>query len=424
MGFFFGYHARMSLRNRILSPLGITMIYLIVGSLWITFSDDWLAAMVSDVQTLTRLQSYKGLFYIAITGMAAYALLIGHRQANLETNENYLGVFHKAPLPIWIYSINHRIIHTCNPATLTKFGYSEHEFLSLDEDILFASSGIHTYRKKNGDTFTAQVNIAPIRFNQQPCVIVMARDITRLTQANDELEERVRDRTRELSLINKEMESFSYSVSHDLQAPLRAVVGFSQELLATEMDNLSETGKSYLQRILKAGMNMGSLINDLLTLSKVTRFKSNPVDIDLQALVSGIAAMLQSDPRYAHALVDVKLDGVKRTADETLVRILFQNLLSNALKYSSTKENPKVDVGTLTLNGTLIFYVRDNGVGFDMAYANKLFIPFQRLHKSSEFEGTGIGLATVQRVMRHLKGIIWVESIQDEHTIFYITLPL
>ena len=397
--------------------------YFIAGSLWITFSDDWLAAMVSDVDTMTRLQSYKGLFYIAITALAAYTLLIGHRQAILETNANYLGVFDKAPLPIWIYSTNHRTIHTCNPATLTKFGYNESEFRHLDEDVMFPSNGVYTYRKKNGETFIAQVNTAPIQFNQEPCVIVMARDITKLTKANDELEERVRERTRELSLINKEMESFSYSVSHDLQAPLRAVVGFSQELLEMESDTLSETGKSYLQRIQKAGMNMGSLINDLLTLSKVTRFKSNPVDIELQPLVSGIATMLQMDPRYAHASVDIRLEGVICNADETLIRILFQNLLSNALKYSSTKDHPHVEVGTITLNHTLIFFVRDNGVGFDMAYANKLFIPFQRLHKSSEFEGTGIGLATVQRVLRHLKGIIWVESIQGEHTIFYITLP-
>ena len=397
--------------------------YFIAGSLWITFSDDWLAAMVSDVDTMTRLQSYKGLFYIAITALAAYTLLIGHRQAILETNANYLGVFDKAPLPIWIYSTNHRTIHTCNPATLTKFGYNESEFRHLDEDVMFPSNGVYTYRKKNGETFIAQVNTAPIQFNQEPCVIVMARDITKLTKANDELEERVRERTRELSLINKEMESFSYSVSHDLQAPLRAVVGFSQELLEMESDTLSETGKSYLQRIQKAGMNMGSLINDLLTLSKVTRFKSNPVDIELQPLASGIATMLQIDPRYAHASVDIRLEGVICNADETLIRILFQNLLSNALKYSSTKDHPHVEVGTITLNHTLIFFVRDNGVGFDMAYANKLFIPFQRLHKSSEFEGTGIGLATVQRVLRHLKGIIWVESIQGEHTIFYITLP-
>jgi signal transduction histidine kinase len=397
--------------------------YFIAGSLWITFSDDWLAAMVSDVETLTRLQSYKGLFYIAITALSAYALLIGHRQAILETNANYLGVFHQSPLPIWIYSMNHRTIHICNPATLAKFGYNETEFRHLDEDGLYPSNGVYSYRKKNGETFIAQVNTAPIRFNQEPCVIVMARDITKLTKANDELEERVRERTRELSLINKEMESFSYSVSHDLQAPLRAVVGFSQELLEMESETLSETGKSYLQRIQKAGNNMGSLINDLLTLSKVTRFKSNPADIELQPLVSGIAAMLQMDPRYAHAAVDIRLEGVMCNADETLISILFQNLLSNALKYSSTKDHPHVEVGTITLNHSLIFFVRDNGVGFDMAYANKLFIPFQRLHKSSEFEGTGIGLATVQRVLRHLKGIIWVESIQGEHTIFYITLP-
>lgn len=413
----------MGIRNRILSPLGITILYFIVGSLWITFSDDWLAAMVSDVDTLSRMQSYKGLFYITITALFAYGLLIGHRQAILDTNENYLSLFHKAPLPIWIYSTNHRIIHTCNPATLATFGYSDNEFRHLDEDVLFPSNGVHRFRKKDGVTFIAQVNTAPIRFNHEPCVIVMARDVTDLSRTHEELEELVRERTRELSLINKEMESFSYSVSHDLQAPLRAVVGFSQELLANESDALSETGKNYLQRILKAGMNMGSLINDLLTLSKVTRFQSNPVDIDLQSLVTGIAAMLQSDPKYSHSEVDIQLDGNHLHADETLIRILFQNLLSNALKYSSTKASPNVEVGTLTINHSIIFYVRDNGVGFDMAHANKLFIPFQRLHRSTEFEGTGVGLATVQRVMRHLKGIIWVDSIQGEQTIFYITFP-
>jgi signal transduction histidine kinase len=318
----------MRIRESIFSPLGITTIYFVIGSLWIAFSDSWLEAAVNDVQTLTRMQSYKGLFYIGITAFGLYYLLVQHRRTILNTT-----------------------------ATYTK-----------------------------------------------------------------ELEKRVSERTRDLSMLNKEMESFSYSVSHDLQAPLRAIVGFSEELVQHHSASLDPTSADYLTRIMKAGKRMSRLIDDLLILARVSRAEIKPIDVDVRAMIDDVVRLLAVEPAYANIQVDIRFTHLAMRTDESLLRILFQNLISNAFKYSARGAAPKVEIDTEDLPDGRLFIVRDNGIGFDMAYADKLFQPFQRLHENQGYEGSGIGLATVQRVMRHLNGTVWAESGIGSGTSFYVKL--
>ena len=248
--------------------------------------------------------------------------------------------------------------------------------------------------------------------------IERARD--ELRRLNDELEQRVQYRTQQLELANKELEAFSYSVSHDLRAPLRAIDGFSRVLLDDHAAALNATGRDSLDRVRRAAQRMGMLIDDLLKLARVTRVEPSRETVNLSALAQDVVDGLRhGTERSVEFLLKPDLTA---PADPRLLRILFENLLGNAWKFTARCERPKVEFGAKTERGTTIYYVRDNGAGFDMAYANKLFAPFQRLHTAEEFPGTGIGLATVHRVVRKHGGRIWTESAPDQGATFYFTL--
>lgn len=242
-----------------------------------------------------------------------------------------------------------------------------------------------------------------------------------IRQLNQELEIRVRDRTAQLETANKELEAFAYSVSHDLRAPLRALEGFSGALLSDYAAQLDEKGLHYLERIQQASQRMGQLIEDLLKLSRITRRELNRRQVDLGALASNIASELASqDP--ARQVETIIKDSMQVLADPDLMRIALENLLHNAFKFTAKCEHPRIEVGVLEKDPERIFFVRDNGTGFDMNYANKLFIPFQRLHSLQEYPGTGIGLVTVQRIVTRHGGRIWPEAQINQGATFYFTL--
>ena len=228
-------------------------------------------------------------------------------------------------------------------------------------------------------------------------------------------------RTAELAASNKELEAFAYSVSHDLRAPLRAIDGFSQALLEDYRDQLPRDAQHFLERVRVAAQRMAKLIDDLLELSRISRIPVERQLIDVSALAKSIAEELrQGDP-----LRKVEFDiapHLKANGDSELLRIAMQNLMNNAWKFTSKKLDAKIEVGANNGKGTRVFYVRDNGAGFDMAYANKLFGAFQRLHAVTEFPGTGIGLATVQRIIHKHGGRVWAESVIDQGATFYFTL--
>ena len=224
-----------------------------------------------------------------------------------------------------------------------------------------------------------------------------------------------------LEAANEELEAFCYSVAHDLRAPLRGIQGFSQALLEDYAGSVDAKGQEYLSRVSSAALRMSELIDDLLTLSRISRTPITRTPVDLTAIASTVAGDLtRAHSRQVQATI---APGLTANADARLMQIVFDNLLGNAWKFSGKIENPVVEVGTQALDGTTAFYVRDNGAGFDEAYASKLFAPFQRLHSEKDFAGTGIGLATVQRIVRRHGGRVWANATINGGATIYFTLP-
>ena len=238
---------------------------------------------------------------------------------------------------------------------------------------------------------------------------------------NAELELRVRDRTAQLQAANQELEAFAYSVSHDLRVPLRAMDGFSDALIDDYSSDLDEQGQHYLRRIQEASLKMGHLIEDLLGLSRVTRRELTREPVDLSSLADEVAAEHQAQEPERNVKFEVQPNMIIR-ADPHLIKIALDNLIGNAYKFTRQREEAWIQVGMLEQNQEHVYFIRDNGVGFNMAYANKLFAPFQRLHGIKEFPGTGIGLATVQRIIHRHGGRIWPEAERDRGASFYFTL--
>jgi len=219
----------------------------------------------------------------------------------------------------------------------------------------------------------------------------------------------------------RELEAFSYSVAHDLRTPLRSIDGFSQALLEDYNDVVDEDGKDFLRRVRAAAQRMGQLIDDLLGLSRVSRSELHRDDVDLTALAREIGGKL--DQAYPDRVVDfVVAEGLRANADGRLLRIVLENLLGNAWKFTSKQANARVEVGVAEDGGGPAYFVRDNGAGFDMAFASKLFGAFQRMHKSTDFEGTGIGLATVQRIIHRHGGRLWANAAPNQGATFHFTL--
>jgi PAS domain S-box-containing protein len=242
-----------------------------------------------------------------------------------------------------------------------------------------------------------------------------------IQQMNEQLERRVAERTAQLSAANRELESFAYSVSHDLRAPLRSIDGFSRILAEEYGHTLEPTAADYLTRVRNASQRMSKLIDDLLSLSRVTRSELKRVRTDLSAIAEAIVQELRAEA--PERSVDVSIHpGMLCLADPSLIRIALYNLLGNAWKFTSKRASARIEFGALTQRSKTVYYVRDNGAGFDMAHAGKLFGAFQRLHSPREFEGTGVGLATVSRIIDRHGGTVWAESVLDKGATFYFTL--
>ncbi|MDY6942775.1 MAG: PAS domain S-box protein [Pseudomonadota bacterium] len=282
-----------------------------------------------------------------------------------------------------------------------------------------------------GDTIWLETTKVPLRNAAGEIIGVMGtyQDITERKRAeqeirelNRELESRVAQRTAELEDAYRELESFSYSVSHDLRAPLRAISGLIHNLKADYAQQLDSRGRNHMQLISKGAAEMDQLIDDILLLSRVTRATLRQRDIDLSSMAQAEITKLAHNDR-THSVTTQVEPNLRAWADPKLLRIALENLLGNAWKFSLRTGRAHIEVGHTTIQGEPAFFVRDNGAGFNMAYADKLFTPFQRLHPASEFEGTGIGLATVKRVISKHGGRVWAESVIDQGSTFYFTLP-
>jgi light-regulated signal transduction histidine kinase (bacteriophytochrome) len=259
--------------------------------------------------------------------------------------------------------------------------------------------------------------------------VLVLRDVTerrqqmqQIQKLNEELEERVQQRTAALEAANRELEAFSYSVAHDLRAPLRGITGFSQLLIDQYAPQLDKEGVGYLNRVRGAAAKMSELIDALLSLARVGRAELHPADIDLTRLATLVSEDLAAAAPGRKVIVHIE-PGMSAYADPQLLQIVVHNLLENAWKFSGRRQLATVGIGTVADAELPTYFVRDDGAGFDPAYSDKLFGAFQRLHSQQEFPGTGIGLAIVQRVVARHGGIIWAESRPQQGATFFFTLP-
>jgi PAS domain S-box-containing protein len=285
-------------------------------------------------------------------------------------------------------------------------------------------------KAKDGTFYWVDTTIVPFLNEQhKPRQYVAIRaDITarkqieeKLGELNADLEQRVITRTAELETANKELEAFSYSISHDLRAPLRAINGFAGFVLEDFSSQLPEEGRQYLERVREGGKRMGELIDDLLTFSRLSRQPVKRDTVDTVKVVKNVLEELK--PQQGVREIELRIAKLPFCeGDPVLLRQVWVNLLSNAIKYTRARKPAIVEIGYVCLNGENVYFVRDNGTGFDMQYANKLFGVFQRLHSSNEFEGTGVGLAIVQRIIHRHGGRVWAEASVERGATFYFTL--
>jgi PAS domain S-box-containing protein len=377
-------------------------------------------------------------------------------QALREANQKLEMIIQGSPLAIYTRDV-HGIVTGWNPAAERMFGWRAAEILgmplltvprekrneteSLRQRVLNGENFVQAEvrrQKRDGSPIDISTTLAPLRDDagQISGYLAIAADITERKRAeeeirslNHELEARVAERTQqleaannELEFTNKELESFSYSVAHDLRSPLRAINGYSA-ILSEEYAGkaLDATAQDYLQRVRTAADRMGELIDDLLDLTRVSKVEVRRDEIDLSAVAHAVATTLKSaDPQRN---VDIVIaPAAPARADPGLTRIALENLFGNAWKFTSKSENARIEFGVVIVDGKPAYFVRDNGVGFDPAFGNKLFEQFQRLHAEHEFEGTGIGLAIVDRIVRRHAGKVWAEGAVGQGATFYFTL--
>ena len=334
------------------------------------------------------------------------------------------------------------VIASWNPAAEGMYGYAAAEIVGRPATVLYPPGeedgaqqtlarigrGEHVphyetfRRRKDGTDFPASVTVSPIRDETGRLIGAssIARDVTEQMQARAAAE--VLRRADDLRAANGSLESFTYSVSHDLRAPLRAMSGFSTALLDDYGAVLGEDGRRYAERIVAASEHMAALIDNLLRLSRLSRAEMHLGPVDLGAEAAQIAAELQGADPGRQARFTVQRP-VQVRADHALMRMVMHNLLDNAWKFTSGREYAHIEFGTApTADAPVCYYVRDNGAGFDPAYTHKLFSPFQRLHPASEFPGTGIGLAIVRLIVERHGGRVWAEGAVGEGAAFYFTL--
>jgi PAS domain S-box-containing protein len=371
--------------------------------------------------------------------------LVSDRTEQLrQSEEKFSKAFQASPAAISIATLPDGRWIEINEALAKMIGYSSEELIghtSVELGLVDAGSrakileAIHTHgtvrnveiqlHTKSKQIVDVLVSIEQIELNGQACALSIQYDITELKRAlrevqrlNDDLEQR------QVALLaaNQELESFAYSVSHDLRAPLRAIDGFSEILAKNYGAALPDEAHHYLRRVREGAQRMGRLIDDLLFFSRFTRQPLDKHPTSIQETIQQVLDELQGQMEGRE--IEIALGELPECqADPNMLKQVIANLLDNAIKYTRNRETAHIEIGSRQQEGQTVYFIKDNGVGFDMRFADKLFGVFQRLHRTEDFEGTGIGLATVQRIIQRHGGRIWAESELEQGATFYFTLP-
>ena len=373
------------------------------------------------------------------------------QDALLESETKYRRLFEDAAIGIFHSNIEGRFLDV-NPALANMLGYSSPQevidsIYSISEQVfenpqlrenimneVFTKGEIvvveNRYLRKDGTPWTGKAILRLIKdkTGQSQIIEGFIEDITErkrveeeIQRLNDELEQRVVERTAQLVAANNELEAFSYSVSHDLRAPLRGIDGWSLALKEDYQDKLDEKGHLYINRVRGEIQRMGQLIDGLLLLSRVTRMETNQISLDLSNMVASIVSRISEENPDKKFSIKIQPD-LNDSGDNELLQIVFTNLIDNAIKFSSKVPSPNIEFGRILIKGVPTYFIKDNGAGFDMNYAKNLFGAFQRMHRQNEFEGTGVGLATVQRIINRHNGRVWAEAKVNEGATFFFTL--
>jgi PAS domain S-box-containing protein len=392
---------------------------------------------------ITGAPRYKDGKYAGAIAVVTDLSEINQAQLALREGEERVRRLSEASFEAIVISDQGRILDA-NPQVLEMFGYSAAELINKQVVDFVAPESVelvfqniragneqpyeHIAIRKDRTIFPVEVRAGSIPYKGKMVRVTALRDITerkqsedKIRQLNADLERRVTERTAELEDANHELDAFAYSVSHDLRAPLRAISGFSNVLEQNIAGQLDEANLRYLSLIRENVNRMTQLIDDLLTFSRLGRQPLQKQNVDLVSLIRELLGEMRSE--FMGLQIDFSISDLPPCkADPSLLRQVFVNLFDNALKYSRTREVVRIEVGWQQQEGEIVYFVRDNGVGFDMQYADKLFGVFQRLHRQDEFEGTGVGLATVQRILHRHGGHVWAEAEVDKGATFYFTI--
>jgi PAS domain S-box-containing protein len=391
----------------------------------------------------------KAIEYNNAKAILSIAVDISERRRIEREKAKLLDVIEKSLNEIYIFDALALKFVYANQGALKNIGYTMDEMsamtpldikpeftLNLFNEIIYPLLGKEkerqifatVHRRKDGSTYPVEIFLQLIESGAERLFLAVVNDITerkaaerKIRELNEQLEQRVRDRTAQLESANKELEAFAYSVSHDLRAPLRGIDGWSLALFEDYQEQLDERARQYIERVRAETQRMGHLIDDLLQLSRVTRTDMKMAEVNLSELAETVVERLRKENPGRHLEINIHPD-LNVRGDSHLLEIVLTNLFNNAFKFTGKQPMARIEFGKTEIDGKPVCFIRDNGVGFDMAYSKNLFGAFQRMHKMSEFPGTGVGLATVQRIIHRHAGRIWADAKVDQGATFYFTI--